>query len=354
MIPLNIPIQSKNCGPFIVERDEGCYDVFVKFVDTGYTCKTTRTRLREDNPGIKDPLFPSVAGTGFLGVGKYKTREDNKAAHAATIWSAMIKRCYGSGNNQDVTVCESWHNYQNFAEWHDQNGGCKGMTMNRTLDIYSPETCVFISPENRKANTKANELKREAERELERELEREAAREIRDKDKVIIPNGTEFMTLHCGMAVTTKHESSKKIHIRFIKTGYETTASVEQVINKTPPMIKDPYAPVAYGVGFDGVGRHTTYSGGIESLTHGIWRAMLRRCYGKEYRPSYEECYVADEWHNFQTFADWYEANGGGPGLELDKDIKYLGNKVYSPDHCLIVTRLQNAQVRRKPQRRSK
>ena len=56
--------------------------------------------------------------------------------------------------------------------------------------------------------------------------------------------------------------------------------------------------------------------------------------------PSYKDCEVCEEWHNFQNFAKWYDENYyevKGEKTQIDKDILIKGNKIYSPDKCLFV-----------------
>lgn len=72
-----------------------------------------------------------------------------------------------------------------------------------------------------------------------------------------------------------------------------------------------------------------------------IWRGMLRRCYAEEYqmsRPTYKGCTVAPDWHTFSNFKAWHDQQGYTKGMELDKDIIYPGNKVYSPETCVYVS----------------
>ena len=70
---------------------------------------------------------------------------------------------------------------------------------------------------------------------------------------------------------------------------------------------------------------------------------ILERGYSKlwkEKHPTYENVYVCEEWHNFQNFAKWYYNNYysiNEERMEIDKDILYKNNKVYSPDTCIIV-----------------
>lgn len=70
---------------------------------------------------------------------------------------------------------------------------------------------------------------------------------------------------------------------------------------------------------------------------------ILERGYSKlwkEKHPTYEDVYVCEEWHNFQNFAKWYYNNYysiNEERMEIDKDILYKNNKIYSPDTCIIV-----------------
>lgn len=77
-----------------------------------------------------------------------------------------------------------------------------------------------------------------------------------------------------------------------------------------------------------------------EAYTH--WRNMLVRCYNKNYqqwKPSYSECTVCDEWKYFSNFLTWFRdpANGFISGHCLDKDILLKGNKTYNPENCCFV-----------------
>jgi len=69
---------------------------------------------------------------------------------------------------------------------------------------------------------------------------------------------------------------------------------------------------------------------------------MFKRCYSEEYltrKPAYRGCTVCEEWHNFQNFAKWYDENYYeilNEKMQLDKDILYKGNKIYSPNNCIF------------------
>jgi hypothetical protein len=112
--------------------------------------------------------------------------------------------------------------------------------------------------------------------------------------------------------------------------------------------IKCPYEPRVCGVGYIGEGQYNSRYNGIRAKSYDIWKNILERCYDKSKRykhPSYEGCYVCEEWLNYQNFAYWYELNYydcEGENVQIDKDILYKGNNVYSPDTCVFVPRSIN------------
>jgi hypothetical protein len=75
---------------------------------------------------------------------------------------------------------------------------------------------------------------------------------------------------------------------------------------------------------------------------------MIHRSYSDKLQikqPAYKGCTVAEEWHNFQTFAKWFDENYyevEGERMELDKDILVKGNKHYSPETCVFVPKTLN------------
>ncbi len=71
------------------------------------------------------------------------------------------------------------------------------------------------------------------------------------------------------------------------------------------------------------------------------WCNMLKRCYSsltQEKQPSYKGCSVCDEWLVFSNFKKWMEEQDW-EGKFLDKDLLFPGNKVYSPETCILVSR---------------
>ena len=71
---------------------------------------------------------------------------------------------------------------------------------------------------------------------------------------------------------------------------------------------------------------------------------MIGRCYSvkiQEHQPTYKGCTVSEDWLVFTNFRDWMMAQDW-EGNQLDKDILFEGNKVYSPDTCVFVTQTVN------------
>ena len=69
------------------------------------------------------------------------------------------------------------------------------------------------------------------------------------------------------------------------------------------------------------------------------WISMLKRCYSKRYlqeHQTYTSCEVCKEWLTLSNFAKWFNENYI-EGFQLDKDIIFKGNKVYSPETCCFV-----------------
>lgn len=123
----------------------------------------------------------------------------------------------------------------------------------------------------------------------------------------------------------------------------------------------NPYDKTAYGVGYLGVGKYKTVESDNPHKSTNVdraWRNMLRRCYynktSKEFSSYCGICEVCELWHCFQDFADWYYANEYkvNERLHIDKDILFQGNKVYSPDTCLLVPQRINMLFVNKPNKR--
>ena len=139
--------QSKNYGFFSILANNGCIDIDILFIRTGYTAKARAADIRAG--GVKDPYYPKVAGRGYLGEGIYKSYNNGKITLAYNAWRNMILRCGSVASYIDCDVCDEWLNYQNFAAWFNDNY-TEDYQIDKDLLIsgnrtYSPGSCVFIT-----------------------------------------------------------------------------------------------------------------------------------------------------------------------------------------------------------------
>ena len=99
---------------------------------------------------------------------------------------------------------------------------------------------------------------------------------------------------------------------------------------------------LAYGVGIndaDYIVSPVVDGKQITCPIYKTWMSMLKRCYCKHYliqQPTYAGCYVYEEWKIFSNFRNWVLTQDW-EDKQLDKDILFAGNKVYSPETCLFV-----------------
>jgi hypothetical protein len=131
-------------------------DIWVKFIENGNLIHTEYKAFRKGE--IKNPYDKSVYGVGYLGEGGYKGSINKKRAPQYMTWLSMMSRCYSEVYHKrhstyiGCTVCEDWHNFQNFAAWYDKNYyEIDGQKMCLDKDIlqkgnkeYSPNTCIFV------------------------------------------------------------------------------------------------------------------------------------------------------------------------------------------------------------------
>ena len=109
------------------------------------------------NGNVKNPNAPIVQGVGYLGIGKYNSKEHYLAYHK---WGHMLQRCYSEKYQIKrptyigCSVSEDWFNFQVFANWfYDETNGYKeGYQLDKDIlkkgnKIYSPETCCFVPQE---------------------------------------------------------------------------------------------------------------------------------------------------------------------------------------------------------------
>ena len=78
------------------------------------------------------------------------------------------------------------------------------------------------------------------------------------------------------------------------------------------------------------------------------WKDMIWRCYNTKFHnnyPTYKDCTVCEEWRYLSNFIKWVDSqpNKDWQNCSLDKDILIHGNKIYSPDTCVYITKKLNS-----------
>ena len=140
-----------------IVRYGGARDIDVQFDDGTIVEHKQYDNFKKGS--IKNPMTPSLFGVGFMGKGRFKSKDANgKETKCYMTWRGMMQRCYNPTQQEKrprykgCTVCEEWWNFQVFAEWYyshfyeieneimalDKDILCKGNK------VYSPNTCVFV------------------------------------------------------------------------------------------------------------------------------------------------------------------------------------------------------------------
>lgn len=128
---------------------------------------------------------------------------------------------------------------------------------------------------------------------------------------------------------------------------HDDTKSIKKTTygNFTRKTVKSPYDKTIYGIACIGEGKwKVTGDKGYGTNEYSVWHGILARCYTecKQIKqPTYIGCSVSKDWHNYQNFRNWWEDNyyeiGGNERMELDKDILFKDNKVYSAQTCCFI-----------------
>lgn len=140
----------------IIEYDAS-NKITVQFED-GYITPNNREYKKFIRGEIGNPYARSVSGVGYVGEGKYHSREmyvgKNRYADA---WYDMLKRCYNEKHqilNPTYIGCkveDNWHCLQNFAKWFENNIWTTKFTLcvdkdilNKGNKLYSENNCILV------------------------------------------------------------------------------------------------------------------------------------------------------------------------------------------------------------------
>lgn len=137
--------------------------------------------------------------------------------------------------------------------------------------------------------------------------------------------------------------------IQFLDTGSKKVAEKRNIKRGG---VKDDYSKHIYGVACKGnaSSKHPL----INKKTFKRWYAMIERCYNPNAQmyPSYgaKGVTVSDDWLCFENYLndivllDGFDYDKYLSGdIQLDKDIKYKNNIIYSKETCCFVNKSKNA-----------
>ena len=114
--------------------------------------------------------------------------------------------------------------------------------------------------------------------------------------------------------------------------------------------IKNPYHPFVYNVGMIG-NKYPSRINKVMTKEYRTWCRVLKRCFDDKYKNehyTYEDA-TCNEWLLFENFYEWlhnqenFDKWNDNDRWDIDKDIIKKGNKIYSPDLCLLVPHNVNA-----------
>lgn len=140
----------------IITEYRSAKDIDVYFPEYNWSCKCA---YKEFKLGwITCPYEPRTVGVGYMGEGPYISKENGSKTKAYNTWHQMLRRCYDTKlqvKKKTYIGCivdESWHNFQNFAKWYEENYyEIPGEIMQLDKDIlvnnnkvYGPDTCIIV------------------------------------------------------------------------------------------------------------------------------------------------------------------------------------------------------------------
>ena len=133
---------------------KGANNCTIEFNDKHKTILHTIKMEHVRKGNIKNPFHPLVWGVGYLGIREYKKDYDIELKPTYKKWNRLLERGYSKTLKEkyptykDIVVCEDWHNFQNFAEWYEENYK-EGFQLDKDIlikgnKIYSEDTCCFV------------------------------------------------------------------------------------------------------------------------------------------------------------------------------------------------------------------
>lgn len=165
-------LNNKSGEPFKIISYNSTNNVKIKFLNTNTEYTVTLGNIKKGT--VKDLMSPSVYGVGYIGIGKYKSRDNRNPQYASyKRWKEILDRCYNpdcdsyiSYGARGVVICEEWKNYQNFAKWYEENCTDETFAIDKDIlckgnKVYCPEYCRFIPKDINSALTSRRRERRD-------------------------------------------------------------------------------------------------------------------------------------------------------------------------------------------------
>ena len=154
--------------------------------------------------------------------------------------------------------------------------------------------------------------------------------------------GDVYDTTSCGKLTIVQLGSCSRVVVKFLNTGSLRTVDPRNVRKGT---VKDMYAPTVYGVGIIGE-KYPIKLGGKVTKEYGKWKNMLARCSNLHHKnfKTYQNCEVSENFKSYEYFYEWCNKQVGFSldNFELDKDLLYKGNRIYSENTCVFLPKEVN------------
>lgn len=157
----------------------------------------------------------------------------------------------------------------------------------------------------------------------------------------------EEFTNNAGYSGKIISKKSKKCIVQFYETGFTAEVHIDNV---RQGKISDPYSKTFLNIGYLGEYELKPYWKQAKQL----WSNMMKRCYNPKDKHGYfGRCFVDVRWQCFANFLQdisqlenfelWLHAKELGTSpYNLDKDLKFEGNNIYSKEACMFATEYDN------------
>lgn len=149
-----------------------------------------------------------------------------------------------------------------------------------------------------------------------------------------------------GSWYTVMEKLPKRYYVILFDNGYSCKKRYDHIKDGE---VSCPYDKTMYRQCCIGVGDYKVWENGKHTKEYSYYKAIITRCFDEKYKEkekTYKDVCLCEEWYNFQNFAKWLNENWYEIDNQLmcvDKDILIKGNKIYSPQTCILVPKSINS-----------